>query len=134
VAIVVFGADVLIGYLSRADAHHRAAVRRVKASLAPGTTRLLSTANYSELLVGPLRAAGPAGAEVVDRMLSRLGIETVAVTKPLARSAASVRATTRLTLPDAFAVATAIEARTAAEDVRVESFDRAVAKAYAALT
>jgi hypothetical protein len=57
-----------------------------------------------------------------------------ATTRDLARRAASVRARTKLKLPDAYAVATAIHAEHGGdEDVRLESFDRKVLKAYAEL-
>jgi predicted nucleic acid-binding protein len=52
----------------------------------------------------------------------------------LARRAASVRAQTKLKLPDAFALATAIHARERwHEDVRVESFDEDVVRAHEGL-
>lgn len=133
-AVVVFAADVLIAYLSRDDAHHAAAVERMRRALAPGTRRLISAVNYSEVLIGPLRKAGTAGADTVDAMLARFGIETIQVDMALARRAAAVRARTRLALPDAYALATAIHAAKRGDgDVRVESFDEDLVKAYAAL-
>ena len=49
----------------------------------------------------------------------------------LAQRAAAVRARTNLKLPDAYAIATAIHAEHRGwEDVRLESFDDAVVKAY----
>lgn len=89
--------------------------------------------NYAEVLIGPLSKAGVAGAETVDAMLVRLGIETVQVDMALARRAAAVRARSRLKLPDAYALATAIHAETHGRaDVRLETFDEKVSKAYAA--
>ena len=35
--VVVFHSDVLIGFLNRDDAHHKAAVGEVRGSLKPGT-------------------------------------------------------------------------------------------------
>jgi len=134
VAVVVFNADLLIAYLGRDDAHHSAAVERMRRALQPGTRRLVSAVNYSEVLIGPLCTAGPAGAETVDAMFVRFGIETIRVDMVLARRAAAVRARTRLKLPDAYALATAIHAdRRGREDVRLETFDDKVVKAYAAL-
>jgi predicted nucleic acid-binding protein len=134
VAVVVFDADVLIAYLNRDDAHHPEAVGRVRRTLEPGTRRLVSAVNYAEVLIGPLEAAGPAGTEIVDAMFVQFGIETIQVDMDLARRAAAVRARTRLTLPDAFALATAIHAEKRwQEDARIETFDKKVAKAFAEL-
>lgn len=133
-AVVVFDADVLIAYLGRDDAHHAKAVERMRDALEPGTRRMISAVNYTEVLIGPLRAAGSKGADTVDAMLVRFGIETIQIDLMLARRAAAVRARTRLKLPDAYALATAIHAeKRDHEDVRVETFDAKVVKAYKAL-
>lgn len=133
-AVAVFDADVLIAYLGREDANHAKAVGRVRKAFEPGTRRLVSAVNYSEVLIGPLRSAGPAGADTVDAMLVRFGIETIQVDLALARRAAAVRVRTGLKLPDAYAIATAIHAEERGHsDVRLETFDARVLKAYAAL-
>jgi predicted nucleic acid-binding protein len=128
-AVVVFDSDVLIGFLGRHDAHHAEAVEWMRAALTPGTRRLLCAVNYAEILMGPMRA----GAEGrVREMLRNFSIETVPVDEPLAEVAAAVRARRNLKLPDAFAVATAMQAATPGrDDVRLASFDRAVLKAAA---
>jgi len=106
----------------------------MRRALAPGTRRLLSAVNYSEILIGPLLKKGVPGAETVDAMLVRFGIETIGVDMALARRAAAVRARTRLKLPDAYALATAIHAeKRGHSDVRLETFDERVVKAYKAL-
>jgi len=134
VVVVVFDADVLIAYLGRHDAHHSEAVKRVRRALEPGNRRVVSAVDYAEVLVGPLRQGGPDGARLVDVMLTRLAIETIPVDGPLARAAADVRERTRLKLPDAFALATAIHVEERPDtDVRLESFDERVLKAHAAL-
>jgi predicted nucleic acid-binding protein len=134
VAVVVFDADVLVGYLSRDDAHHAQAVERMRHALEPGTRRLVSAVNYTEVLIGPLQKAGAAGAETVDAMFVRFGIETIQVDMALARRAAAVRARTQLKLPDAYAIATAIDAEKRGHtDVRLETFDGKVIEAYTAL-
>ena len=134
-AVVVFDADVLIAYLGREDAHHSDAVARMRRALEPGTRRLVSAVNYSEVLIGPLEAAGAAGAEIVEAMFVRLGIETIPVDMQLARRAAAVRARTKLKLPDAYALATAIHAEHGGHDeVRLETFDKKVTKAFADLS
>lgn len=54
--------------------------------------------------------------------------------RPLARRAAAVRARTKLKLPDAFALATAIHAeKRGHDDVRLETFDKKVNEAFADL-
>jgi len=134
VAVAVFDADVLIAYLSREDANHGEAVGRMRKALEPGTRRMISAVNYSEVLIGPLRSVGPPGAATVDAMLVRLGIETVEIDLPLARRAAAVRVRTALKLPDAYVLATAIHAEKRGHgDVRLESFDTRVVTAYATL-
>ena len=133
-AVVVFDADVLIAFLGRDDAHHEAAVARMRIALEPGTRRRVSAVNYSEVLIGPLQRGGVEAAETVDAMLARLRIETIAVDMDLARRAADVRARTRLKLPDAYAVATALDAEERGQTtVRLETFDERVVKAYAEL-
>jgi predicted nucleic acid-binding protein len=134
VAVVVFDADVLIAYLGRDDVHHSAAVERMRNSLTPGTRRFLSAVNYTELLIGPLLKQGKPGANVVDAMLARFGIETIQADMDLARRAAAVRARTRLKLPDAYALATAVHAeKRGHSEVRLETFDQKVINAYKAL-
>lgn len=133
-AVAVFDADVLIGYRNRDDRHHEQAFERVRRALEPETRRLLSAVNYTELLIGPLRASGREGAEAVDEMLVRLAIETIQVDMALPQRAAAVRMRTNVKLPDAYAIATAIHAEKRGHgDVRLESFDERVVSAYAAL-
>jgi predicted nucleic acid-binding protein len=132
-AVVVFDSDVLIGFLSEADAHHADAVRLVRGSLAPGTRRMLNSVNYSEILIGPIRA-GQRARDHVEAMLEHFAIEIVGVDAALARAAAAVRARTGLTLPDAYGLATAMHAEHAGHrDVRLASFDKAVLRADAEL-
>jgi predicted nucleic acid-binding protein len=131
VGVVVFDSDVLIGFLNADDAHHEQAVDEVRASLAPGTRRLLCAVNYAEILIGPLRAGRE---ERVKQMLAHFTIDTVHVDGELAERAAAVRARTGLKLPDAFALATvAHAARGGSVDVSLASFDTKVLKAHAAL-
>jgi predicted nucleic acid-binding protein len=132
-AVVVFDSDVLIGFLNASDAHHADAVSLVRASLAPGTKRMLSAVNYSEILIGPIKA-GRHARDHVDAMLGHFSIEIMIVDAALAKRAAAVRARTDLKLPDAYALATAIHAEHKGHnDVRLASFDRAVLRAHAEL-
>ncbi len=129
--VVVFGSDVLIGFLGAHDPHHQAAVERVRASLTPGTRRLLCAVNYAEILIGPIRAGVH---ERVKAMLVQFGIEKVVVDMALAERAAAVRSRTNLKLPDAFALATAVEAEhRGSQDVHLATFDENVIKARVAL-
>jgi predicted nucleic acid-binding protein len=132
-AVVIFDSDVLIGFLNAADAHHPDAVQLVRDSLAPGTRRMLNAVNYSEILIGPIKA-GKETRDQVDAMLGKLAIEIISVDGALARRAAAVRARTDLKLPDAYALATAIHAEhNGYDDVRLASFDKAVLRAHAEL-
>ena len=131
--VVVFDSDVLIGFLNRDDAHHQAAVDRVRASIAPGSRRMLCAVNYVEIMVGPIKA-GKEARELVSQMLVQFSIETITVDLDVANRAAAVRARTGLKLPDAFALATVIHAEHRGyEDVDLASFDKDVLKAHAEL-
>ena len=133
-AVAVFDADVLIAYLGAEDAHHTDAVDRMRRAFEPNTRRLVSAVTYSEVLIGPLQNAGVEGADKIDAMFVRFGIETIPVDMALARRAAAVRARTGLKLPDAYMLATAIHAEKRGHaDVRLETFDERIIKAYAAL-
>ena len=132
-AVAVFDADVLIAYLGKDDANHSEAVARMRRALEPATRRLVSVVNYSEILIGPLLRGGSREAATIDSMLDDLGIDTVPVDRATAGRAAVVRAETGLKLPDAYALATALAARDTSRDVRLESFDSKVLKAYAVL-
>jgi predicted nucleic acid-binding protein len=133
VAVVVFDSAVVIGFLNSGDAHHGDAVTLVREALAPGTRRMLSAVNYSEILVGPIRA-GKEARDHVDHMLGHFAIEIITVDGALARRAAAVRARTGVKLPDAYALATAIHAEHRGyDDVRLASFDEAVLRAHADL-
>jgi predicted nucleic acid-binding protein len=131
VGVVVFDSDVLIGFLNADDAHHEAAVQRMRDAMAPGSRRLLCSVNYAEILIGPLRAGRN---EFVDQMLVRFSIETIPVDMELAQRAAAVRARTNVKLPDAFALATAIHAEHRGwPDVSLATFDEKLLKAHADL-
>ena len=130
-AVVVFDSDVLIGFLNADDAHHTDAVALVRESLEPGTRRMISAVNLSEILIGPIKA-GRKARDHVEAMLGRFSIEIIVVDGALARQAAAVRARTGFKLPDAYALATAIEAEhDGHDDVRLASLDKAVVRAHA---
>jgi predicted nucleic acid-binding protein len=128
VGVVVFDSDVLIGFLSRRDRHHADAIAWMERALAPGTRRMLCAVNYSEILIGPLKVGRQ---EPVKRMLAQFSIEIVDVDRSLAERAAAVRAGTALKLPDAYAVAVALQAEERVSgDVALASFDTAVVRAH----
>jgi predicted nucleic acid-binding protein len=132
-AVAVFDSDVVIGFLNVDDAHHGDAVELVREALAPGTRRMLSAVNYSEILIGPIKA-GKEARDRVEHMLGQFAIEVVTVDMAFAKRAAAVRARTGLKLPDAYALATAIHAEDRGyEDVRLLSFDEQVLRAHAEL-
>ena len=127
--VVVFDSDVLIGFLNRDDAQHQPAVDRVRASMSPGSRRLLCAVNHAEIMVGPVKA-GKEACELVWQMLSQFSIETIAVDVEFADRAAAIRARTGLKLQDAFALATVIHAEHRGyDDVELASFDQDVLKA-----
>jgi predicted nucleic acid-binding protein len=133
VGVVVFDSDLVIAFLNREDAHHDAAVELVRRAMNPGNRRMLCAVNYAEIMVGPLRV-GKEARDLVWQMLVQFSIETIAVDFDFAGRAAAVRAQTGLKLPDAFALATVIQAEHRGyEDVELASFDQAVLKAHAEL-
>ena len=131
--LVVFDADVLIAHLNADDSQHQAGVERVRRALDSRDRRLLSLVNYSEVLVGPAATLGSDGTARTKAALRVLGIETIPVDTAIAEKAAEVRARIKLKLPDAYAVATALSAARADDDVRLESFDKQVVRAFTAL-
>jgi len=131
--VVIFDADVVIGFLNRDDAHHDRATDRVEVAQDAGERRCIAAVNYGEVLVGPARQ-GELEARRVERFFDDFAFDVVACDRALARRAATVRARTGLQLADAFAVATALALDPGAgEAVRLESFDAAVLRAHASL-
>jgi predicted nucleic acid-binding protein len=130
-AVVVFDADVLIGFMNPTDAHHADAIEWMRQATQPQTERWISAVNYSELLVAPLRLGEQ---NHVKAMLTNFSIATAVVDVAMAERAAAVRAQTNLRLPDSYALATAmhLEDRGRAA-VRLATFDKKMLKAHAAL-
>lgn len=129
--VVVFDSDVLIGFMDPEDAHNAEAIAWMREATRPQTERWISAVNYSELLIGPI-AKGKQ--EHVKTMLANLSITTATVDVELAERAAAVRERTKLKLPDAYALATAIHLEHRGRtDVRLASFDKRVLRAHAAL-
>jgi predicted nucleic acid-binding protein len=119
----VLDADFVIAGLDTGDAHHRAAARSLTRMLGDGTRMLLSPVNYAEALVRPAQRDDTLQAAV--DAIDALGVELSAPTGAVARQTARLR-TTGISLPDAFAVATALTtgASVAAFDARVRRVAR----------
>ncbi len=126
--VVVFDADVLIGFMNPNDAHHAEATGWMRDATRPQTERWISAVNYSELLVAPLREGKE---EHVRAMITGLSITIAPVDTALAELAAAVRVRTGLRLPDAYALATAMQLEhRGRSDVRLASFDKKVLRAH----
>lgn len=117
----VLDTDVVIAMLDRADAHHRAAARALRAMIDDDVPLLLSLINYAETLVRP--AESESALRVAVAAIDTLGVRLSAPTPAIARDAAKLRAL-NISLADGFALATAC-----AHDATVGSFDRRVRRA-----
>lgn len=107
--LTVLDAGVLIAALDAADAHHQPA-RQALAVLRDRGDRLLVPASaYAEVLVAPLRQSRAKG-DAVDEFVDALPASVEPATRQITRKAAELRARhgTRVRLPDALVVATAI--------------------------
>jgi predicted nucleic acid-binding protein len=120
----VLDADFLIAALDTSDAHHRAAARALTRMLGDGRRMLLSPVNYAEALVRPAQRDDTLQAAI--DAIDALGVELSVPTGGVARQAARLRSA-GISLPDAFAVATALAtgATVAAFDGRVRRVARA---------
>ncbi len=118
-------ADVVIGFLDPADAHHRKAVRAVARALEERAPLAMSAAGYSEVLV---HALATGSRDIVDGFVDDARIEIHPVDRLTARSAADLRARHRgLRLPDALALASALQ-----HDAELLTFDRRLLRVAAA--
>lgn len=117
----VLDTDVVIAALDRADAHHRAAAKALRAMIDDDVPLLLSLINYAETLVRP--AENESALRTAVAAIKALGIQLSAPTAAIARDAARLRAL-NISLADGFALATA-----RANDASVASFDRRVRRA-----
>lgn len=106
-ALVVVDSGVLIGFLDADDALHQAS-RRALAERDRDDLRIPASV-YAEVLVAPFRT-GTRAVRAVDEFLTEWSIQVEAVTAPIARRAAGLRARRRgLRLPDALVIALAEE-------------------------
>jgi predicted nucleic acid-binding protein len=109
VDLTVIDVGVLIAVLDADDAHHGPARRALSEARARGDRLVVPASAYAELLVAPLRR-GSSGGQAIDAFLDALPADIEPATRDIARHAAGLRAKhgTRLRLPDALVVATAI--------------------------
>lgn len=119
---VVLDADVVIGALDATDAHHGAARKRFATWHAEDRPRLLSLVTLTEVLIAPAEKAG--GLARAREAIAALGITIRAPTEAVAVDAARLRGRHPVSLPDAYALATARHAGAA-----LVSFDRKVQRA-----
>jgi predicted nucleic acid-binding protein len=107
--LTVLDAGVLIAVLDAEDVHHDRA-RAALATIRDRGGRLVVPASaYAEILVAPLRQSSAQG-DAVDSFIDALPATVEPATRAIARRAAELRARhgTRVRLPDALVVATAI--------------------------
>ncbi|CAN5652049.1 hypothetical protein BH20CHL7_BH20CHL7_14020 [soil metagenome] len=107
--LTVLDAGVLIAILNSDDAHHARAREALSTARDRGDRLIVPASAYAEILVAPLRRS-PANGQAVDDFLEALPASVEPATKRIARQAAELRARhgSRLRLPDALVVATAI--------------------------
>lgn len=107
--LTVIDAGVVIGVLDAADAHHATARAALADALARGDALAMPASAYAEAQVGPARQ-GQEPMRRLDAFLADLSAEVEPITRQVARKAARLRAQhgTRLRLPDALVLATAI--------------------------
>jgi predicted nucleic acid-binding protein len=108
--LIVIDTGVLIGVLDGSDIHHVPATEALRLAEENLDQLVLPASALAEILVGPSRR-GPEAVAAVDGLLATLAIDLVAIDQAIARQSAALRAKTRLRLPDAFIVASAIVLR-----------------------
>ncbi len=109
-ALTILDAGIIIAILDASDAHHAAAREALMLARSRGDELAVPASAYAEVLVGPYRQGASAVAKV-DEFLASLPARVEPATREICASAASLRAQhgTRLRLPDALVVATAVK-------------------------
>jgi predicted nucleic acid-binding protein len=109
VALTVLDAGVVIAILDASDAHHLAAVAGVTSAIDRGDDLVLPASAYAEVLVAPHRR-GAEAVVTVDALVDAVPARVEPATRSIAAIAAELRARhgTKLRLPDALVVATAL--------------------------
>lgn len=122
--MIVVDASVLIAHLDARDTHNQKAAALLEAAVAEPLGA--SAITIAEVLVGPVRAGR---LEEASAALTRLGLHEIGLGEGAAARLATMRARTRLKLPDC-CVLLAAEDREAEE---VASFDNRLAAVAAAM-
>jgi predicted nucleic acid-binding protein len=109
VGLTILDASVVIAVLDSDDMHHEAARSGLAARLEAGDSIVVPVSAYAETLVGAFRQ-GEDATVTVEAFLEALPARLEPASAEIAREAARLRARhgTRLPLPDAFVVATAL--------------------------
>ena len=109
-ALTILDAGIIIAILDSGDAHHAAAREALMRARSRGEELAIPASAYAEVLVGPFRQGVNAVAKV-DEFLAALPARVEPATREIAATAARLRAQhgTKLRLPDALIVATAVE-------------------------
>jgi len=102
--VIVLDASVLIAHLDTGDAHHDAARRLLEES--GGTPLAASAITLAETLVAPARLGRLKDAESA---LRRLGVEEVSIGGDAGPRLATLRAGTRLKMPDCCVLLAALD-------------------------
>jgi predicted nucleic acid-binding protein len=121
----VLDADVAIGALDGSDAHHEQARALFTTWRAQDDSALMSVVNLSEVLVAP--ASDPRRLQAARTAIAALGVAIHSPTEAIGVDASRLRARHRISLPDAYLLATARQLAGT-----VVSFDRKVTAAAAA--
>jgi len=110
--LTILDAGVIIGVLDARDIHHTAARQALTTAVERGDVLALPASAYAEALVAPSRR-GASAVRALDRFLDDLAADVEPITRQLAKRAAALRARhgTRLRLPDALVIATALHLR-----------------------
>jgi predicted nucleic acid-binding protein len=107
--VTVLDAGVVIAGLDADDVHHAAAGAALAAAQDRGEAFVLPASAYAEILVRPA-ARGSEMVARVDTALDAMAISIADADREIARRAAGLRARhSKLRLPDALVIATAIE-------------------------
>lgn len=107
--LTVLDAGVLIAILNADDVHHDRARKAFAALRDRGDRLVIPASAYAEVLVAPLRQSLATG-DAVDSFIEALPATVEPATRIVARRAAELHARygTRVRLPDALVIATAI--------------------------
>ncbi len=122
---VVLDADLLIGALDRADAHHGQARALLTSWQQQDERRLISIVNLTEVLIAP--ASDRQQLRLAREAIAALGVSIHRPSEVIGIEAAGLRSRHPISLPDAYCLATARQA-----NASVASFDAEVIRAATA--